>query len=199
MGNKFDPILGRYRQDDLGSELFDNTNVLSANINSRGLYNTAGSQVIGWGQSGYAFYASNGSGYGVYLDDGAYAINANGPVHFTSYTTIDAYLQAQGILVNETSPINNANAFDCNGQGGFYGSGGAMKAEFGNSAYAAYFYDGLTTTYLCNSVYGLDTTGAANAASYYAAGVPGYTGALNDSSSTQIADVSGGIITAVYY
>jgi hypothetical protein len=80
-----------------------------------------------------------------------------------------------------------------------------MVAEFGNASHAAYFYDGLTTTYICNSTYGLQTSGAiqaggvVEASGFYATGIAGYSGPLNDSTSTQIADVVGGIITAVYY
>lgn len=122
--------------------LVDGSNFDSVDPKNRQLHNTSGSIVCGWGQVGYAFYATNSAGIYVYLDDGTYAINATG-----------------------TSSFN----------------------------------DGLNTTYLCNSTYGVDTSGSVNAASYYAGGTPGYTGALNDSTSTQIADVVGGIITAVYF
>jgi hypothetical protein len=80
-----------------------------------------------------------------------------------------------------------------------YDGGGTLSVDWQNR----FLYDLSGNGYIdwSGSVYTLDiNTGSLNVAgSYWCGGISGYTGALNDSTFTQIADVTGGIITAVYF
>lgn len=114
-------------------------------------------------------------------------------------------LNTGALLVNQSSPYDNSVAFETYGKGGFWSGNYLAYFADSNAPYAGYFNDGLTTTEICNGTYGVSTTGAilaggiVDSSGYYIGGVEGYFGDLNDSTSTKIADVVGGIITAVYF
>jgi hypothetical protein len=54
------------------------------------------------------------------------------------YAVFYNYIQAGGILVNETSPNDNGNAFDVTGSGGFYN--GVTYVKFADGVVAGNFY-----------------------------------------------------------
>lgn len=123
----------------------------------------------------------------------AYTLDVTGEGHFTGILTLDDDLDMSA----GGNYINFASSYISDGTltGNWYLDTGTLGIGVAP--------DSMYSLYAAGDIYTLGnflSTGYADVSvGYKVGGVAGYTGDLNDSSSTKIADVVGGIITAVYY
>jgi hypothetical protein len=148
------------------------------------------------------FLGSDGSYQSFFSNGGVSFLKANdaGVSKFTSINNADSsgwmlnlvqssgpQFSAVGISDGFYSGYSSYEVYGPNSGYALYTTDGSHNASFGNG-YSAYFDDGINTLGFCD---GSNMT--------VVNGSPAYTGPLNDSSNNPIADVVGGIITAVYY
>ena len=163
---------------------------------------------------GSAFYGYDGGGNNAYIADGSSAVYgydangnnaylANGSSAFYGYdfngNTVyiadnNSALYASngaGNGVNLASGTSSVYAYDVNGNTVYIADGSNAFYAYNSSSYSVS---------MCNSTYALDVSGPINTYDPGSAQAgTGYTGPLNDSSSTQIADVINGLIVGTYY
>lgn len=148
--------------------------------------------------NGESIYLENSADDTKYMDlktDGTSTIT-----DATSTTTFNTDLHAVGSSRSDSDTHGSLATTFAGGEFGANFAGGTYSGAIGVAGYAGYFNDPTgNIAYICDGTYAVNTANGINAGNYYAGGVQGYTGDLNDSTSTKIADVVGGIITAVYY
>lgn len=144
--------------------------------------------------AGFAGYFSDGSNVVTLCDgtwagtfyDGSIYYYIGGGYAFTDNNTW--YINSAGYF---QFPTYNSGVMETGGNygtGGLYADGASGAGEIGGTNGAGYFTDYTNSIIFCDGTNPITVNGSA-----------GYTGDLNDSTSTKIADVVGGIITAVYY